>query len=152
MAITPGGLRKLEEYIEACKQAGGAVPRNIARAVALTEEQRAALTAILTAYWRKSYACPALLDIKPQHGYQSRVGKDGYDPADYLLWLVTGCSDVAAATTDPTGRPRLEIKALNDDKGRTYDLVVIVSCDARGNVHINDVIPKGLPPQKKTAP
>lgn len=149
MAITASAQKALERYSTDAKALGRAIKYTIASAVNLTEAQRRDLTDILTHFWGKPYECPAVLDIKPQHGFQSRVEKDGYAVEDFVLWFVAGCSDVAVAGTDGTGRPRLVVDNLTDDKGRTYSLVVIISCDAHGHVHINDVIPKGLPPRHK---
>lgn len=148
MAITADAHKALERYVQDCKRAKKALRWSIDKAVVLTQPQRDGLTAILTEFWARDYACPAVLDLKPQHGYQSRAIKDGYSGEDLVLWFVAGCSDVAQPQTDPSGRPRLVVSGLNDDKGRSYDLIVIISCDAHGYVHINDVIPKGLPPRK----
>lgn len=145
MAITPGAHKKLEAYAQNCLAAGKALRQVVDRAVVLTATQQQELTLILSAFWRRDYPCPPILDILPQHGYQSRVIKDGFSADDYVLWLVAGCSDVAMASTGPGGRPRLEVQVTNDDKGRSYTLLTIISCDAHGRVHINDVIPKGLP-------
>lgn len=151
LAITPGAHRKLEAYASKCLRVGKALPKTIDLAVVLTDEQQAALTHILSEFWGRPYPCPNPIDVLPQHGYQSRVLKDGFSPEDYVLWLVAGCSDLAAAAVGVGGRPRLELPVTCDEKGRSYTLHTIISCDAHGRVHINDVIPKGLPPAKKKA-
>lgn len=153
MAITASGQKALANYSRESKRRGQAFKFTISGAVVLTDAQRQGLSGVLSEFWGRTYDCPAVLDIKPQHGYRSRVEKDGYAVEDFVLWLVAGCSDVAEVSADPSGRPRLVVRNMADDKGRDYTLIVIVSSDAHGHVHINDVIPKGLPPKhKKTDP
>ncbi len=154
MAITPEGHRALEAYIANAQRFGRPDRINIGQAVTLTDSQVEALTRILTEYWGRPYECPKVLDIKPHHGYLSRVNKDNYPPDQYVLWLVAGCSDVATVEVEEAnGRPRLVISNVCDHHSKSYSLIVPVRSDTHGHVHIDDVIPKGLPPrQKKTAP
>lgn len=94
-----------------------------------------------------------LLDIKPQHGYRSRVLKDGFAGSQYVEWLVAGCSDVAEVSTDSVGRPNLIVRPVEDGRQVAYDILVPIRSNQDGRVHIDDVIPKGLPArQKKAAP
>ena len=146
-------------YVEHAALSG--VPQNATakQAVALTCLQQAQLTRHLTAYWGRPYECPRVLDLKPRHGYASRVLKDGFDPTDFVEWLVAGCSDVAEVAVQPNGRPFLIVPAMEGRWPCRFDLVVPITSDAFGYVHVFDVIPKGLPARrrvkrghKKTAP
>lgn len=153
MALTVAAHKALTMYVERA-DIDGPAKQTIVRAVALTLAQKQAAELILREYWgQPSYACPSILDLKPQHGYRSRVQKDNYPSPRYVEWLVAGCADVAAVRADPSGRPQLLVAGVEDETGHTYDLLVPIRSDVHGYVHIDDVIPKGLPPrQKKTAP
>lgn len=148
MAVTPEGHRALEAYV-AQAAIGGPANTTVWNAVILTDAQVAGLAEVLSAWWGRPYPCPRTLDIKPRHGYNSRVVKDDYPAEQYVLWLVAACSDVAEVATDPSGRPRLIVPAVSDEQGRNYSLIVPVHTDSHGHVHVDDVIPKGLPPRHK---
>ncbi|MCC8364144.1 hypothetical protein LK996_13785 [Lysobacter sp. A6] len=159
MAITADAHRWLLRYVEHVAVSG--VPQNATakQAVALTRLQQAHLTRHLTAYWGKPYECPRVLDLKPRHGYASRVLKDGFDPTDFVEWLVAGCSDVAEVAVQENGRPFLILPAVDARWSCDFELIVPITSDAFGYVHVFDVIPKGLPARKceqrghkKTAP
>lgn len=154
MAITHIGHTWLLNYIRDAAALGGAPKGTAKKAVVLTAAQQAGLTGLLRALWNEQYQCPAILDIKPQHGYRSRVFKDSYLPEDFVEWLVAGCSDVAeVGSQEETGRPMLIVRGVQGRWAKPFDIIVPVRSDALGYVHIDDVIPKGLPPrQKKAAP
>jgi hypothetical protein len=123
-------------------------------AILLTARQHAGVSEHLAAYWGRPYVCPPVLDLKPLHGYRSRVEKDGFRPEEFVEWLVAGCSDVADVAVQPNGRPYLIVRDISDGWPTTFDLVVPITSDHFGYVHVFDVIPKGLPARrhKKTAP
>ena len=154
MVMTPDAHRWLLHYVEQARASGLPHRATAKAAVALTVRQHAQLEARLKAYWGAHYACPAVLDLKPEHGYRSRVDKDGFTPDDYVEWLVAGCSDVADVATQPNGRPYLFVCDVHDGWDRPFDLIVPITSDHFGYVHVFDVIPKGLPARrhKKTAP
>jgi hypothetical protein len=154
VAITHIGHTWLLNYIRDSAVAGQALKGTAKKAVALTEEQHTRLTGFLRMRWSDQYECPKVLDIKPQHGYQSRVVRDGFLAEDYVEWLVAGCSDVAEVRAEPDGsRPYLIVPDVKDRWAKTFNLVIPITSDAHGYVHVFDVIPKGLPPRnKKTAP
>ncbi|NUS60929.1 MAG: hypothetical protein HOQ01_08275 [Lysobacter sp.] len=159
MAITEDAQRWLMRYVEHAAVSGVAHNATAKQAVALTCLQQAHLTRHLTAYWGKPYECPRVLDLKPRHGYASRVLKDGFAPVDFVEWLVAGCSDVAEVRVQGNGRPYLIVPAMDGRWSCNFDLIVPITSDAFGYVHVFDVIPKGLPAQKqekrrhkKTAP
>lgn len=147
MAFRPDAHKQLIRYVEAVS--GEPNKETIRGAVLLTEDQRASLEFILRKLWgRTDYRCPLNLDVKPQHGYRSRVLKDGFTAEKYAEWLVAGCSDTATVGTDANGRPHLLV-AGTVDGNHVYDIVVPIRSDASGYVHVDDVIPKGLPPKSK---
>lgn len=150
MAITRFAHRWLQDFV-AEAHASGRLPRGTARnAVVLTGVQHAKLAALLKAQWGSHYACPLAVDIKPQHGYRSRVERDGFLPDDYVEWLVLGCSDVAEVASQEDGRPYLVVRNVRDRWAQTFDLVVPVTSDVFGSVHIPGVIPKGLPGRRSS--
>jgi len=155
LAITPIAHQWLLNYVAEAAKLGAPPKGTSKKAVILTARQKDDLTPLLRLQWNNpKYTCPPEMDIKPQHGYISRVTKDGFLPEDYIEWLVAGCSDLAIVTTDPrSGRPNLTLASVKGRWTQTFDIVVPITSDALGYVHIYDVIPKGLPPrQKKTAP
>jgi hypothetical protein len=145
MGLTAQGSRALRNYLdEAFRQ--GAGKRKIYAAVELTSAQATDVERALRLYWNCSaYRCPARLSLKPLHGFESRVLKDGFPIVQYLAWLELGCSDVAVVARDFAGRPFLFTRGVVDNE-KIYDLVVPIRSDVRGNVWIDDVIPKGLWP------
>lgn len=146
MAFTKSGLKALNSYL-AKTQASGVVEKfTIKGAVQLTEQKRAEIEEILVTLWKRpSYACPLVLDLKPHHGYSSRVIKDQFHATQYGIWIEQGCSDLANVTADGDGRPRLTLGPLLDYPNYQYTLVVPIRSDWHGTVHIDDVIPLGLP-------
>ena len=147
MALLPGGRRALREYLARTKSSGELKKQTIARAVQLTQVQQAELQAVLQKLWSNvACTCPYHLDIRPKHGYESRVIKDSYTAEQYGDWLELACSDLAVVGTDSNGRPRLCFGPNTDFPNYTYTLVAPVTSDALCNVHISDVIPSGLPP------
>jgi len=146
MALLPGSQRALLDYLASAKASGDAKKQTIARAVKLTAIQQSRLQAALQALWRRAdYICPQYIDLRPLHGYASRVLKDNFPPEQYGDWLVLACSDLAVVGTDTRGRPRLCFGPNIDFPDHSYTLVAPVTSDAFGYVHINDVIPSGLP-------
>ena len=153
MAITPSAVKALQAYVARADAAGEPHKETIFSAVVLTDDQRAEISVLLAGFWKKPMDCPALVDLKPHHGYRSRVLKDGFTGAEYAEWLVAGCSDVAEVSTDAIGRPNLIVRAVDDGRRVVYDILVPVRSNQDGHVHIDDVIPKGLPArQKKSSP
>ena len=153
LALLTSAHKALCKYVQRASKSG---PDNssIVGAVNLTLKQRDALSAALTKYWKRPYLCPKTLDIKPRHGFESRVLKDGFSAETYVDWLALGCSDSAVVdTNEQLGRARLATYGVSDTLGERYDILVLISSDAHGRVHIFDVIPRGLEPRrKKTAP
>ena len=76
--MTPSAVKALQNYIARADAAGEARKVTIFKAVVLTKAQRTEVELLLTGFWKKPMGCPLLLDIKPQHGYRSRVLKDGF--------------------------------------------------------------------------
>jgi hypothetical protein len=148
VAITRDAHRWLQHYVEQVRSSGTAHRATAKEAVILTHRQRAEITLRLEHYWGRTYTCPAALDLKPQHGYRSRVEKDGFLPEEYIEWIVAGCSDVAEIEAQPNGRPYLLVRDVRDGWATPFDLIVPVTSDAFGYVHLFDVIPKGLAPRK----
>lgn len=83
--------------------------------------------------------------VEPLHGFESRVARDGFSAEQYAAWLSVGCSDGAVVDTDGVGRPFLFTSGVVAATA-IHDLLVPVRSDVRGNVWIDDVIPKGLWP------
>lgn len=153
MAFRPDAHKQLLRYAEDAAELALPHKATIADAIVLTADQRLAIEKTLREYWANvSYACRLSLDVKPQHGFASRVLKDGFSPEQYVEWLVAGCSDIAVVGTDSHGRPALVVADIVDERAVGYDLIVPIRSDVRGYVHIDDVIPKGLPPKKKQPP
>lgn len=153
MALTSDAIKALQLYIEKCR-AVGVHKTTIFNAVVLTPSQCQSITALLSDYWSNSeYVCPKVLDIKPHHGYSSRVEKDGFTPEQYLEWLITGCADVASVSNDDQGRPFLLLNVTNDDVFKIpFQIQVPIRSDAKLYVHIDGVIPRGIMPKKKQPP
>lgn len=149
MAITPFAHQWLQRYVADAQASGCAHKATAKGAVVLTPVQHRDLQRALKALWGSQYDCPPTLDIKPQHGYRSRIDKDGFLPDDYVEWLVAGCSDVAELAVQANGRPFLLVPDIMGRWTKPFDLVVPVTSDAFGYVHVFDVIPKGLPGPKK---
>jgi hypothetical protein len=147
MAITTAGRRVLREYITRVESTGKVEKLTIANAVRLTPKQQTDLQNLLVNMWdRPSYICPQNLAIKPKHGYESRVLRDKFSGEQYAEWLEQGCSDAALVEADEYGkRIHLAFGPMGDYPNITYKLVVPVHSDSNGSVHIDDVIPKGLP-------
>jgi hypothetical protein len=124
LALSPFAHKALTLYIE--QVAISRVPHKstIAQAVALTHGQRLEISALLSSFWGREIRCPAILDMKPQHGYQSRVLKDGFQPDQFLEWIVIGCSDTAEVSTDFRGRPNLVVHAVQDKYAVVYDVLI----------------------------
>lgn len=146
MALTKGGSKALSQYFERTQASDKVEKFTIKAAVELTPKQQTDIQAILGVLWAlASCACPLVLDLKPHHGYASRVIKDCFSAAQYGRWLELGCSDSATVGQDANGRPRLVYAAMIDYPGYRYNIMVPIRSDARGAVHIDDVIPAGLP-------
>ena len=145
MAFRSEARSALCKYIETAIELGGADKQTIRDAVALTDMQRNAIAAALSAWWNRIYRCPTLVDMKPQHAFNSRIGKDRFSAEDLIDWLVLGCSDTAVVEGDERGRPRLAVNDVEDERNRNYDVIVPIRSDANGYVYIDDVIPRGLP-------
>ena len=145
MAFRPEARNALINYVETAIELDGAGKQTIREAVALTDVQRSAIAAALSTWWNRIYVCPVLIDVKPQHAFNSRIRKDRFPAEDLIDWLVLGCSDTAVVECDERGRPRLAVNDVVDEQNRNYDLFVPIRSDANGYVYIDDVIPKGLP-------
>lgn len=149
MAITSTAYTALLQYCAEAKALSSPHRATIRGAVVLTGSQQQRIAQVLSALWDKAMPCPFLLDLKPQHGYQSRVHKDGFGGEQYAEWLAVGCADVAAVGTDKRGRPHLIVNGINDGRGTIYDIMVPVRSTTEGVVYIDDVIPLGLPAKKR---
>ena len=150
MALIPAAHKALIAYAERINDSGAPPPKHtIRRAVILTEMQRVAIEGLLRALWRSNdFACPLVLDLKPQHAYESRVVRDGYASEQLVEWITAGCADVALVNSDARGRPNLLVPGVRDE-ARTFDLLVPIRSVADGYVYIDDVIPRGLVPRQK---
>ena len=152
MAFTPDAHKSLQSYVAQVLASGVAHQATIRNAILLTGVQHQTLTNRLREFWgNQSYQCPFILDVKPRHGYLSRVLKDGFTPEQFAEWLVAGCSDVAEVVVDRVGRPGLIVRSVTDERAISYDILVPVRSNISGYVHVDDVIPRGLQ-GKKTAP
>ena len=147
MALTTVGKRVLGEYVARVQASGKLEKLTINGAVKLTPVQQADLQRLLIGLWKRpDYICPPVLPLKPDHGYNSRVMKDGFTGQQYMDWLEAGCSDAAVAGADADGyRIHLGFGPMGDYPNITYRLVVPIHSDSHGRVHVDDVIPKGLP-------
>jgi hypothetical protein len=156
VAITRDATHWLRMYVEQALRSGVAHRATAKEAVALTRQQHADLEASLRVFWARPYPCPRVLDLKPQHGYRSRVEKDGFHADEFVRWLVAGCSDVAEVATQSNGRPYLVLRSVQEAGKGDFDLIGPITSDQLGYVHVFDVIPKGLParrsPNKKQPP
>src|ERR1700755_3632197 len=144
MALIPSAHTALTDYVVRSQASGAPAKATVKEAVILTAAQVEKATALLSALWGRAYPCPGLLDLKPAHGYASRVGKDGYTGDQYVEWLSAGCSDDAMLEADDRGRPNLRVNVTDDNGALLYAIVVPLRSDALGYVHVDDVIPKGL--------
>jgi hypothetical protein len=147
MAITTVGRRVLYEYVARVQVSGKLEKLTIAGAVKLTPQQQVEIQNCLVSMWKRpDYVCPPTLPLKPDHGFNSRVFKDGFSGQQYSEWLIAGCSDAAVVRADPDGmRIHLSFGPIGDYPNITYTLVVPIHSDSHGRVHIDDVIPRGLP-------
>lgn len=145
MAFTTVGLRVLGEYVARAQEKGVIEKITINNAVALTALQQAQLQQLFINLWnRPGYICPSKLTLKPRHGYESRVIKDGFSGEQYIEWLVAGCSDNAVVASYNGSRIHLGFGPMGDYPNVTYRLEVPVRSDFHGSVYIDDVIPYGL--------
>ena len=150
MGLTKDGRKALNAYFARIQPVGRIESVTIKGAITLTPAQRIEIEAHLIALWnRPAYTCPFILDLKPRHGYESRVIKQGFSAIQYGEWLEKGCSEEAIVSTDKNGRPRLVIARMQDFPRYIYNIVVPIRSDAHGSVHIDDVIPEGLPAEAK---
>ncbi|MDI9334620.1 MAG: hypothetical protein QM533_09615 [Cytophagales bacterium] len=144
MALTKQATVALTKFL-ARADAGMLGKDTIYKAVVLTAAQKVKITDFLRTLWQDNkYICPEILDLKPRHGYESRVLKDGFSSAQYAEWLAFGCSDVAEVSIDERKRPRLHGTLMLDFSGQNYHLLVPIRSDIKGVVYVDDVIPKGL--------
>ena len=149
MALTKQAATALTKFLERA-DAGMLGKDTIYKAVVLTASQRTKIKEFLCVLWQnKQYGCPEILDLKPRHGYESRVLKNGFSSAQYAEWLTFGCSDVAEVSIDERERPRLHGTLMLDFPGQHYHLLVPIRSDIKGVVYVDDVIPKGLPAGSK---
>ncbi len=154
MPLTLQAQHALRNYASRA-DAGTVQKLTIYKALKLTQKQRVEIEQHLIQLWSNpSYTCPQVLDLKPMHGYQSRVLKDRFQSADYVSWLIEGCSELAYVHIDERERPRLQSGLRLDFEGIGYSLHVPIRSDAKGAVYVDDVIPKGLQPgtQKRNSP
>lgn len=145
MSITKQAITALGKYLDRA-DAGSIGKDTIYQAVVLTPAQQSQITNYLRELWANArYTCPAVLDIKPRHGYESRVLKDVFSSSTYKEWLILGCSDASIVDVDDRDRPRFKSGLMLDFVGIDYHLLVPIRSDVRGVVYVDDVIPKGLP-------
>lgn len=146
VALTSDGHKALLQYVAQAFQSGNPHKATIREAVLLTQAQRTEIAQVLRAFWRSpEYRCPLSLDLKPRHGYESRVIKDRFPASVYAEWIRLGCSDTAAVAMDGRGRPYLRVANVRlEGVARAFELQVPIRSTADGNVHIDGVIPKGL--------
>lgn len=147
MSFLPGGQRAFRAYLIRTKAGGGEAKKEVLRsAVQLTPSQQSGVQTILRRLWRDpDYSCPIVLDVRPKHGWDSRVVKDRFAPEQYGDWLELACSNSALVGEDDKGRPRLYLGPYTDFPKYSYTLIVPITSDALGNVYIGDVYPSGLP-------
>lgn len=150
MALTSTAVKALALYCKQVTEESGPPKATIKGAVVLTSSQQEALTYYVSAFWKRDLTCPRILDLKPQHGYKSRVLKDGFTGEQYAEWLAVGCSDVAEVSTDKHGRPNLIIRGVDDGRRVSYDVMVPIRSTQDGYMHVDDVIPLGLQAKRRT--
>jgi len=152
VALTPSAHAALLWYVEQAQRTGP-FKHSIQKAIVLTEVQRQEASAILTAFWGRQFECPLLLDLRPMHGYESRILKDGFWPERYVEWLVIGCADVAEIGADYRGRPNLRVRGVEEPTtSAIFDVLVPLRSTSEGVVLVDDVIPQGLDAPKKKQP
>ncbi len=151
LALTPSAVVALNLYCAQAAELGTPHKFTIREGVIVTNTQRDRITQYLSDFWRKPIECPLLLDLKPHHGYASRILKDGFTAEQFAEWLAAGCSDVSEVSTDFNGRPNLILRAVSDHHAVVYDILVPIRSSAEGYVWVDDVIPKGLNGRQKKA-
>lgn len=146
--LTGAGKQALIDILKKYEQLG-ASSKTIKNAVDLTSSQQNALASALSQQWGRQYTVPSSIDLKPKHGYESRIGKDGFSSTDYLNWLEKGLADEATVTIDKNGRAALQNTFVDPVRNNSYAVKVPIRGDALGAVYGDDVIPIGLFPPKK---
>ncbi|QDE38844.1 hypothetical protein FIV34_06320 [Luteibacter pinisoli] len=149
MALTCTAIRALARYCREAVGDCGPPKATVREAVELTSRQRLDLAAHVSAFWGRPMDCPCSLDLKPRHGYQSRIEKDGYSHEQCIAWLAAGCADHADISADQIGRPHLRAAWRGECGEKLYDIIVPIRTTADGKVYVDDVIPKGLAPLRR---
>lgn len=130
---------------------GETKPRTIRDAIELTPAQRAGVAQGLQAQWGKPVEVPASLDLKPLHGFTSRVIQDDYSVDDLLRWYVSGADDAAIPRfgANAIGRQQTGLVNRYSDpaRGKEYEVTLPVHSDAFGRVWTDSVIPD-IPPNR----
>ena len=143
-AITPAARLSLEQLIERFN-GGSRRSETIRDAINLTPEQRSELSAVLAQRWGRPFDVPASIPLKPLHGFESRVEKQGFSPQELRDWYVSAAADDARVTTaHRSGQPALTNRYFDEARGRSYDVNLPIVSDALGNVYGDGVIPKGI--------
>jgi hypothetical protein len=117
----------------------------IKNAIVLTDVQRTAITLCVSAFWGRGISCPRLLDIKPRHGFVSRISNDGFGREQCMAWLKVGCSDSAEVSVDRMGRPHL-VATWAARGTSVHPVLVPIRSTNDGVIYVDDVIPKGVWP------
>ncbi len=127
----------------------GPTAKTLHKAIELTPSQQNGLEGAFSQQWGKQYPVPGAIDLKPKHGYESRVLKDGFSSSDYVKWLENGAADEATVTVDRLGRPALTNQFVDPTRGTSYSVRIPIRSDSSGAVYADDVIP-AIKPQTKT--
>lgn len=150
-ALNDSGKNALSVLLRQYEESG-AKPASISNAIDLTEPQRKALAEALAAQWGREFPVPSSIGLKPKHGYESRVLKDGYSADDYRRWLISAAEDGATLGVDYMGRPGLLNEFVDPVRNNSYQVKMPIRSDSAGQVYADDVIPMGLKPPKKKMP
>lgn len=148
-ALNPSAIAALEQLIDRFMD-GSRRSETIRNAIDLTPQQQADLRSVLTERWGKPYDVPASLPLKPLHGFESRVEKQGFTPEELRNWYVSAAADEArVSTAHRSGQPALTNRYFDATRGTEYDVNLPIVSDALGNIYGNGVIPKGVFGPKK---
>ncbi len=141
--LNPSAIHRLQEILGQYDRKGP-TSRTIREAIDLTPQQRTQIESHLSEQFGRHMPVPSSIDLKPRHGYESRVLKDGFSSDDLLRWFVAGADDSAKVVTGARGRIGLLGRDPGTATSRPADVRLTVRGDAFGNVYADDVIPEGV--------
>lgn len=142
-ALNPAARDRLHAILQEYERTGPTA-RSISNAIDLTPQQREGIAKILSEQFGRPIPVPPSIALKPRHGYESRVLKDGFTTEDLLRWFVAGSDDSAAAVADRRGRAGLLGRDAGTSTKIPANVRLTVRGDALGNVYADDVIPEKI--------